>query len=66
MRRRRLVKKRRNLSTYKPILASNSGTGEIAVDNSKLPQPITESKGIHQPNNIIDNTTTILLTINTF
>ena len=35
--RRRLVKGRRNLSTYKPILASNSGTREIAIDNSKLP-----------------------------
>ena len=47
MRRRQLVKKRHNLSTYKPTLASNSGTGEIAADNSKLPQPITEPKGIY-------------------
>ena len=65
MRRRRLVKGRRNLSTYKPILASNSGTREIAIDNNKLPQPITKPKGIYQPNNIIDNPTTVLLTINT-
>jgi hypothetical protein len=34
--RRRLVMGRRNLSTYKPILVSNSGTREIAVDNGKL------------------------------
>jgi len=47
MRRRRLVKGRRNLSTYKPILASNSGTREITVDNGKLPQSITEPKGIY-------------------
>ena len=47
MRRRRLVKRKRNLSAYKPILASNSGTGEIAVDNGKLPQPITKPKGTH-------------------
>ena len=65
MRRRQLVKKRYNLSAYKPILASNSSTREIAVDNSKLPQSITEPKGIHQPNNIIDNPTAVLLTINT-
>ena len=45
--RRRLVKGRYNLSTYKPILASNSGTREIAVDNGKSPQPITEPKGIY-------------------
>jgi hypothetical protein len=36
MRRRRLVKGRHNLSTYKPILVNNSSTGEITVDNSKL------------------------------
>jgi len=36
MHKRRLVKGRYNLSTYKPILASNSSTREIAVDNSKL------------------------------
>ena len=35
--RRRLVKGRRNLSTYKPILASNSSTREIAVDDGKSP-----------------------------
>jgi len=63
--RRQLVKGRRNLSAYKPILASNSGTKEIAIDNSKLPQPITEPKGIYQPNNIIDDPTTVLLTVNT-
>jgi len=37
MRRRWLVKGRRNLFAYKPILASNSGTGEIAINNGKLP-----------------------------
>jgi hypothetical protein len=47
MRRRRLVKGRRNLSAYKPILVSNSGTEKIAVDNGKSPQPITEPKGIY-------------------
>jgi hypothetical protein len=36
MRRRQLVKGRCNPSTYKPILASNSSTREIAVDNGKL------------------------------
>ena len=45
--RRRLVKERYNLSIYKPTLASNSSTGEIAVNNSKLLQPITKLKGIH-------------------
>ena len=30
---RQLVKGRYNLSVYKPILASNSSTREIAVDN---------------------------------
>ena len=34
--RRQLVKGRRNLSAYKPILVSNSSTREIATDNSKL------------------------------
>ena len=62
---RRLVKKRRNLFTQEPILASNSSTKEITIDNSKLPQPITKPKSIYQPNNIIDNPTTTLLTINT-
>ena len=33
--RRQLAKKINNLSTYKPTLASNSGTREIAIDNSK-------------------------------
>jgi len=47
MRRRQLVKGRYNPSTYKPILVSNSGTGEIAIDNGKLPQSITEPKGIY-------------------
>jgi len=41
------VKGRRNLSAYKPILISNSGTGEITADNSKSLQPITEPIGIH-------------------
>ena len=36
MRKRRLVKGRYNLSTYEPILVSNSSTREIAADNSKL------------------------------
>jgi hypothetical protein len=36
MRRRQLVKRRRNLSAHKPILISNSGIKEIAADNSKL------------------------------
>jgi len=35
MRRRRLVKGRCNPSTYKPILASDSGTREITIDNGK-------------------------------
>jgi hypothetical protein len=47
IRRRWLVKGRYNLSTYKPILVSNSGTREIAVDNSKSPQSITKPKGIY-------------------
>jgi hypothetical protein len=47
MRRRWLVKGRRNLSTYKPILVSNSSTREIAIDNGKLPQSITKPKGIY-------------------
>ena len=34
--RRRLVKGRRNPSAHKPILASDSGTGELAADNGKL------------------------------
>ena len=34
--RRQLVKGRRNLSAYEPILVSNSSTREIATDNSKL------------------------------
>ncbi len=32
---RQLVKGRYNLSAYKPILAGNSSTREIAIDNSK-------------------------------
>ena len=47
VRRRWLVKGRRNPSTYKPILASNSGTREITIDNSKSPQSITKPKGIY-------------------
>ena len=42
-----LVKRRHNLSTQEPILASNSSTGEITIDNSKLLQPITEPESIH-------------------
>jgi hypothetical protein len=45
--RRRLVKGRRNPSTYKPILVSNSSTREITVDNGKLLQSITKPKGIY-------------------
>ena len=45
--RRRLVKGRHNPSAYKPTSVSNSGTGEIAIDNGKLPQPITEFKGTY-------------------
>ena len=45
--RRWLVKGRCNLSTYKPILASNSSIGEIAIDNGKSLQLITEPKGIY-------------------
>ena len=45
--RRWLVKGRRNLSAYKPILISNSGTREIAADNGKSPQPITKLIGIY-------------------
>ena len=41
------MKGRYNLSAHEPILASDSGTGEIATDNSKLLQPITEPEGIH-------------------
>ena len=41
------MKGRYNLSTYKPILASDSGTGEITTDNSKLLQSITEPEGIY-------------------
>ena len=47
MRRGQLVKKKCNLSTQEFILASDSGTREIATDNGKLLQPITEPKGIH-------------------
>jgi hypothetical protein len=47
IRRRQLVKGRRNLSTYKPILVSNSSTREITVDNGKSLQSITEPKGIY-------------------
>ena len=63
--RRQLAKGRYNLSTHKPILASDSGTREIATDNSKLLQPITKPKGTHQPNNVIDNPTAVLPTVNT-
>ena len=59
------MKKRYNPSAHKPTLVSNSGTGEIAIDNSKLLQPITEPEGTHQLNNIIDDPTAILLTVNT-
>ena len=63
--RRRLAKGRRNLSIYKPILISNSSIKEITADNSKSPQSIIELKSIYQPNNVIDDPTTALLTINT-
>ena len=64
MHRRQLIKGRRNLSAYKPTLASDSSTGEIATDNSKLLQSITEPKGTYQPDNVIDDPTTVLPTIN--
>ena len=64
MRKRRLIKGRYNLSTQKPILANNSSIKKIAIDNSKLPQSITKPKGIYQPNNVIDDPTTISLTVN--
>ena len=60
-----MAKGRCNPSAYKPILVSDSSTREITTDNSKLPQPIIEPKGIHQPDNVIDNPTAALLTINT-
>ena len=41
------MKGKYNLSTYKPTLVSDSGTGEIAIDNGKLLQLITELKGIY-------------------
>ena len=44
---------------------SNSGTGEITIDNSKLLQPITKPEGIYQPNNVIDDPTTVLPTVDT-
>ena len=64
IRRRRLVKGKYNLFTHKPILASDSSTREIAVDNSKSLQPITKPEGTHQLNNIIDNPTTTSPTVN--
>ena len=64
VRRRQLVKGRRNLSAYKPILTSDSNTREIATDNGKLLQSITKPEGTHQPNDVIDDPTTALLTIN--
>jgi len=45
--RRWLVKGRRNLSAYKPILASNNNIKEITVNNGKLLQLITKPKGIY-------------------
>jgi hypothetical protein len=41
------VKGKYNLSAYKPILISDSSTRKIAIDNSKLLQPITEPKGTY-------------------
>ena len=64
MRRRWLVKGKHNLSAYKPTLASNSSTREIAADNGKLLQSITEPKGIYQPDDIIDDPITASLTVN--
>jgi hypothetical protein len=65
MHRRQLVKGRCNPSAYKPILISDSSIREITIDNSKSPQSITELKSTNQPNNIIDNPTAALLTVNT-
>jgi len=65
VRRRRLAKRKHNLFANKPILISDNGTGEIAADNGKLPQPITKPEGIHQPNDIIDVFITASPTINT-
>ena len=42
-----LVKGKHNPSAQEPILVSNSGTEEIAINNSKLLQPITKPKGTH-------------------
>ena len=64
MYRRQLIKGRHNLSAYKPTLASNSSTREIAINNGKLPQSIIKPKGTHQPDNVIDDPTTTLPTIN--
>ena len=44
---RQLAKGRRNLSAYEPTLASNSSIREIARDNGKLLQFITEPKSIY-------------------
>ena len=41
------MKGRYNLSAHEPILTNNSGTEEITINNSKLPQPITKPKGIY-------------------
>ena len=41
------MKGRRNLSIYKSTSASDSGTREIAIDNSKSLQLITEPEGIY-------------------
>ena len=59
------MKGRYNLSANEPILVSDSSTREIAVDNGKLPQLITEPEGIYQPDDIIDVPTAILLTVDT-
>ena len=58
MRRRWLVKGRHNPSAHEPTSVSDSSTGEIATDNDKLLQSITEPEGTHQPDNVIDNSTT--------
>ena len=54
-------KKRRNLSAYEFILISNNSIREITANNGKLLQPITEPKGIHQPNDVIDDFTSLTI-----
>lgn len=65
VRRRRLARGRRNPSAHEPTSTSDSGTGEIAADNGKSPQPITEPAGTHQPDNVIDDPTAASPTVDT-